>query len=173
MACSTNNTDTKCKLEIGQNVYVTATPWKEEILIHIRKFDSDKGSFPTKRGIALTLKHWVELCASKSQVDETITALKERKEEKLFSHIGANVYVSVDKNFTGVDIRQWWWCDNAIKPSKKGIFLSLSQWEKLKDCFEILSDFVPELKDTVPCMMQEDHQNQEGYIRCNFCNPHQ
>ncbi|XP_041356360.1 uncharacterized protein LOC121373698 [Gigantopelta aegis] len=164
----------RCQLEIGQNVYVMAQTWKQELLIHIRKFDSDKGkTFPTKRGIALTLKHWVELSMCTSQIDETIAALKERKEEKLFHHLGANMYVSVDKNIAGVDIRQWWWCVDTVKPSRKGIFLSLQQWSKLKDCFEMMSDFVPELKSIVPCAMQDDHQNQMGFLQCSFCNPNE
>ena len=162
----------RCQLDIGQHVYVVASVWKGDIAIHIRKFDSDKGkTFPTKRGIALTLKHWVELSSCTSQVDETISDLKERKDVNLFHHIGANMYVSVDKNIAGVDIRQWWDCNDDVKPSRKGIFLSLQQWEKLKGCLEIMIDFVPELKGVVPCMMQEDHQNQMGYLQCSFCNP--
>ncbi|XP_041369866.1 uncharacterized protein LOC121383833 [Gigantopelta aegis] len=126
MACSTNgsNTDTRCKIELGSNVYVVAKLWKGDTAIHIRKFDDENATLPTKRGIALTLKHWVELCTSKSQIDDTIAVLKERKEEKLFRHIESNVYVSVDNNIVSVDIRQWWWCDDAIKPSKKGIFFT-------------------------------------------------
>jgi hypothetical protein len=81
----------------------------------------------------------------------------------------------VDKNIIGVDIRQWWWCkeSQSMKPSRKGIFLSLSQWEKLKDTFEIMNDFVPELKDAVPCSMEGDHQNQMGFLQCSFCNPNE
>jgi hypothetical protein len=164
----------RCQLDIGQHVYVVASEWKGDIAIHIRKYDSDKGkTFPTKRGITLTLKHWVELCTYKSEIDETITALKQGKDVKLFHHLGANVHISVDKNIAGVDIRQWWWCVDTVKPSRKGIFLSLQQWEKLKDCFTVMCDFVPELKSIVPCIMQDDHQNQMGYLQCSFCNPNE
>ncbi|XP_041369998.1 uncharacterized protein LOC121383951 [Gigantopelta aegis] len=172
--CPEQGERSRCQLEIGQNVYVVAQPWKQELLIHIRKFDSDKGkTFPTKQGIALNLKQWVELCGCKSQIDETISALKQGKDETLVKHLGANVHASMDKNFTGVDLRQWWWCDEmkSVKPSKKGIFLSLQQWEKLKGCFTVMCDFVPELNSSVPCAMQDDHQNQMGFLQCSFCTP--
>ena len=119
----------RCQLDIGHNVYVMANEWNGDITIHIRKYDSDKGkTFPTKRGIALTLKHWIELSIYIDKIEESIAALKDTKDYKLFQHIGANVHVSVDKNIIGVDIRQWWWCEESqsMKPSRKGIFLSLT-----------------------------------------------
>ncbi|XP_046381433.2 uncharacterized protein LOC124152515 [Haliotis rufescens] len=165
----------RCHLDIGNGVFVTAKTWKgDELHIHIRKYENDKErSFPTERGIKINLMQWLELKTGASHVDETISLLKQRKDKKIFYHLGANTYVQVDTKFAGVDIRHWWWCceDKVVKPSKKGIFLRLDQWEKLKECFGVMVDYVPELETTVPCIMQEDHQNQVGALRCTFCNP--
>ncbi|XP_041367085.1 uncharacterized protein LOC121381796 [Gigantopelta aegis] len=122
----------RCQLELGSDVYLVAKPWHQKLLIHIRRFENYKGkTFPTKGGITINLKHWVELCGCKSQIDETISASKQGKDETFFRHLGANVHTSMDQNFAGVDLRQWWWCDETkfVKLSKKGISLSTSVGE--------------------------------------------
>jgi hypothetical protein len=183
---STDNTQSRgngsqeslCQLDIGGQVFVVAKLWRGNILIHIRKYDTEKGrTFPTERGVTLQLRQWNHLRANTQHVDESVVTIKQGKEVrlfKLFTHLGANLRVCVDHKFPGVDIRQWWWCDESesTKPSKKkGMFLNFEQWEKLKDTFQVMEDFLLELNSSIPCAMQEDHQNQEGALRCSFCNP--
>ena len=169
------NSEERCRIALGGPVFVMAKPWKGNVLIHIRKYDTENGrTFPTRLGVTLQLRQWMDLKAHSKEIDESIMTLKQGKEVKLFTHLGSNLYVSVDHRFPGVNVRQWWWCKevNAVKPSRnKGIFLRVEQWEQLKDTFLVMEDFVPELNGTIPCAMQEDHQNQEGALRCAFCNP--
>ncbi|XP_046542364.1 uncharacterized protein LOC124252755 [Haliotis rubra] len=155
----------RCHLHLGDDVYVTAKTWNGKLEIHVRKYEvypSGK-TYPTKRGIVLTLKHWLEVSSVHMQL----------KQQGRYSHVhvGGNMYASWDDN--GIDVRQW---ENDQKsgrviPTNQCILLSLDQWEKLVDCVRVMSDFVPELKDRVPCMLQDDHQNQMGYLQCSFCNP--
>ena len=93
----------RCHLDLGGDVYVTAKIWHEELCIHIRKYDVylNGKSYPTKRGIVFTLKHWLELPGAVLQIKEAITDGMTTMQ----SHLGANMYASLDQN--GVDIRQW------------------------------------------------------------------
>ena len=169
------NCEQRCRIDLGGQVFVVAKTWKEQLLIHIRKYDTEKGrTFPTIRGVTLQLRQWNDLKDNTREIDEAVTTLKQGKEVKLSCHLGNNLHVSVERPFPGIDVRQWWRCDDTkdAKPcKKKGIFLKFEQWEKLKDTFQIMEDFVPELNTVIPCAMQEDHQNQVGMHRCAFCNP--
>ena len=66
----------------GNNVYVVVKPWKHDVVVHIWKFDNEnRKHFPTKRGIAVNLKQWVDiLCRHKNDTDETVEVLKKGKE---------------------------------------------------------------------------------------------
>jgi len=169
----------RCQLDIGKNTFVVAKTWKDAMMkIHVRKFErSGDRNYPTKCGIALKLKHWVEMTGNAREVDESVSNFQKdpKSAEKLSRHIGSNVYVEVYmyEGILGVDIRQWFWDEEkkTCHPTKKGIFLHVQQWEQLKLCFLVMTDFVPELKDVVPCSLEGDHQNQEGMLRCSFCNP--
>ncbi|XP_067687021.1 uncharacterized protein [Haliotis asinina] len=161
--------DPRCHLHLGDNVYVTAKTWDDVLSIHVRKYEVYPSgmAYPTKRGIVLSLKHWMELPGAIRSIEE---AVKEGKPNSQW-HLGANVFVTMDS--TGIEIRQCCW-DNSMQsmvPRAKGILLSMDQWKKLGYCVEVMADFVPELKNMVPCMAQEDHQNQMGYLMCSFCNP--
>ncbi|XP_067669968.1 uncharacterized protein [Haliotis asinina] len=119
--------DPRCHLHLGDNMYVTAKTWDNVLSIHVRKhevYPSGK-SYPTKRGIVLSLKHWLELPGAIQSIEE---AVKEGKPSSQW-HLGANVFVVMDN--TGIEIRQSCW-DNTMQsmvPRAKGILLSLDQWE--------------------------------------------
>jgi len=89
------------------------------------------------------------------------------------THLGGNVYASVQSSGVCVDIRQYWLPPNQTKvvPTKKGICLRPSEYTKLKDTARVIGDFVPELSSTVPCPYQSDHLNQLGFLKCSECNP--
>ena len=187
----------RCRLPIGGDVYVIASAWlNSRIHVHIREYNRDaERCYPTKRGIRMNLMQWQDLVSQTKVIDETIATLKSGVDAQIALHLGANMYVTADKKCKGVDIRQWWKDENderenvkdeqddvkdetskydrhrELKPSKKGIFLHLHQWETLKMAFLAVDFHVPELKDTVPCIQSEDHQNQEGMLKCSFCNP--
>ena len=45
-------------------------------------------------------------------------------------------------------------------------WLSLTKWGR-----EEIEKKCPEVKDAKPCYLEEDHQNQTGYMICANCNP--
>ena len=63
--------------------------------------------------------------------------------------------------------------DNSSElfPTRKGITLTLSEWQILKEHCDVMSSKAPELRDAVRCINREDHQNQLGALDCAECNP--
>ncbi|XP_046570999.1 uncharacterized protein LOC124279231 [Haliotis rubra] len=61
-------------LDLGGEVFVTAKSWNNLLNIHIRTYDvySSGRSYPTRRGIVLTLKHWLEIPGVKLSGKEEI-----------------------------------------------------------------------------------------------------
>ncbi|XP_041356052.1 uncharacterized protein LOC121373453 [Gigantopelta aegis] len=103
--------ETRCKLDLGDNVCVVAKLWKGDIAIHVRQFDEDRVKhFPTKKGVSLTMNQWLELATFKRETSQ---------------HLGGNVYV--ERSYAGVDIRQWWYCDQELKSSRRGVRLTAEQ----------------------------------------------
>ena len=46
-----------------------------------------------------------------------------------------------------------------------------SEYEASKVAVPDIDKLVPEMDYTTPCYMQEDHANQEVFLRCKTCNP--
>ncbi|XP_067653366.1 uncharacterized protein [Haliotis asinina] len=86
--------DPRCHLHLGDNVYMTAKTWDDVLSIHVRKYEVYPSgmAYPTKRGIVLSLKHWMELPGAIRSIEE---AVKEGKPNSQW-HLGANVFVTMD-----------------------------------------------------------------------------
>ena len=141
---------TRCNIELGNDRFVKATEWKDEVRIDIREWDIHDGKKnPTKKGISLPLHRWKMLVDMFEFLDQTRTDNREYN-----THLGGNVYVSVQPNNVCVDIRQHWLPPNQtdVVPTKKGITLRPGEYAKLKDSASVLGDFffVPELSSVVP-----------------------
>lgn len=159
----------RCNIELGNNRFVQATEWKDQIRIDVREWElKDEKLIPTKKGISLPLHRWKLLADNMDFVDQ---ALNEKRDYA--SHIGGNVYATVKASGICVDIRQHWLPPNQteVRPTKKGITLRPSEYNKLKDVACVIGDFVPELSSVVPCPYSSDHMNQLVFLRCSECNP--
>ena len=88
-------------------------------------------------------------------------------------HLGKGVYVTVNRVYPTVDVRQRWKVPDTgdVVPTKKGISLTYDKWESLKETFPEVRQAVPNLEESVPCIFNDDHQNQEGMLQCSLCNP--
>ncbi|XP_046567886.1 uncharacterized protein LOC124276317, partial [Haliotis rubra] len=113
--------DPRCHIDLDNDVFVTSKMWNGELGIHVRKYDvyPSGRSYPAKRGIVLSLKHWLELSGVHFKLQEAINQGRTHD----YAHVGANI---------------------------------------------VMFDFVPELKEMVPCLLQEHHQNQIGALMCSF-----
>ena len=141
----------------------------DEIRIDVREWEwQTRKLVPTKKGISLPLHRWKLLVESFEWLDR---ALDEKQEYA--SHLGGNVYASVQANNVCVNIRQFWLPENQteIAPIKTGICLRPEEYCKLKDAAYRVGECVPELLSVVPCPYRSDHMNQLGFLSCPECNP--
>ena len=159
----------RCNIEFGNDRFVQATEWKDEIRIDVREWEIKDGKqIPTKKGISLPLNRWKMLVDSFEFLDQ---ALDEKR--KYATHLGWNVYSTVKATGICLDLRQHWLPPNQIEvlPTKKGITLRPGEYAKLKDVASVICDFVPELNSVVPCPYRSDHMNKLGFLSCPECNP--
>ena len=160
---------TRCNIELGNNRFVKATEWRDEIRIDVREWETKDGKLiPTKKGLSLPLSRWKLLVDSFDLVDQ---ALVENKE--FSTHLGRNMYCSVKASGVCVDLRQHFLPPQHtdMVPTRKGITLRPSEYAKLKDVACVIGDYVPELSSVVPCPYSSDHLNQLGFLSCPECNP--
>ena len=153
----------------SSNRFITLTRWDGEIRVDVREWCVEPKVYPTKKGISLSLARWKLLCLSFEDIDLCV------KENKPFQgHLGGNVFVNVSKDFPmRVDIRQFFIPpgESVPKPTRRGISLFVTEWRDLISCSRDLENKIPEMADAQPCLMMDDHQNQEGMLRCKECNP--
>jgi hypothetical protein len=159
---------------LSDQVIVTATTFRkdEDVCIHIRNYDrGPKGLYPTKYGVKLTLGQWKLLERNMCIIDETLADIKEGTDTSLSIHLGSNVYVKVNTEYDGVNIRHWWWCKDSesVKPTRKGVYLLPKQWDILTKCFNDIEQAIPELKQVELCC--DHHYNEDCTLKCTFCNP--
>ncbi len=165
------------KFSIGNDRFLTVSKWRGETRISLREYTTYGGGFklyPTKKGISLTLENWMDLKMAFDDVtDAVVNAQKNTESVDYRQHIGRNVFVAVSTQWPNVDIRRWWLPkdEEKVVASKTGISLKPDEWEKVKKIAEDLHNVVPDLSYAIPCSMREDHQNQEGMLRCSHCNP--
>jgi hypothetical protein len=162
---------TRCNIELGNDRFVKASEWRDEIRIDVRQWDiqNDKRvDVPTKKGISLPLHWWKMLVDMFEFLDQALDEMRDYD-----THLGRNVYATMKASGICVDIRQHWLPPNQteVVPTKKGITLRPSEYAKLKDVASVICDFVPELNSVVPCPYRSDHMNQLGFLSCPECNP--
>lgn len=68
------------KLEIGRNRFVEVSKFKGKTYVNIREFYEDESGDlkPGRKGIALKLNEWAQLCEHKEKIDQLV-AEQERK----------------------------------------------------------------------------------------------
>ncbi|CAG2203040.1 LZTFL1 [Mytilus edulis] len=167
----------RAMLPIGGDIFVVVNEWRDKVLIHIHKYEKNSADVyvPTKKGIALDLNQWQLLEMYVNEIEEAISQMIDDVTgvPEMTFHLGRGVYVSVNKTYPTVDVRQRWKIPetNQIVSTKKGISLTYDKWEALKGTFPDVRETVPEIETTTPCILSEDHQNQEGMLMCSNCNP--
>ena len=153
----------RCKLSLGNDRYVEVKKWKGELRVDLREWKDHK---PTKKGISLTLMHWKNWVDYLEYRDQAIAEKKHYK-----SHLGGNVYCTVNEGSACMDIRQYWKPQEEVVPTKKGLCLRPIEYNTLKELLPDIGNVLPELNAVVPCYIQSDHMNQLGVLQCSECNP--
>ena len=95
---------TRCNIELGNDRFVKASEWRDEIRIDVRQWEiqNDK-RVPTEKGISLPLHRWKMFVDMFEFLDQ---ALDEKRDYA--THLGRNVYATVEASGICVDIRQHW-----------------------------------------------------------------
>jgi hypothetical protein len=106
-------------------------------------------------------------------IDSAVKKLCNNEQVKYQDHIGGGNYVSVTSGFRCVDFRNFFmpYGTTDIKPTKTGMALRLSEWAQMKTLVDEINNDYPQLAVTLPCYMQDDHQNQLGALECGECFP--
>ena len=156
-------TTPRYSLFLGNDRYLQVVEWKGELRVGMREW---KGVIATKKGISLNLMQYKNL----TDIIEDIKEARTKNQEYKY-HLGNDVYVTVTQNNPCVDIRQFWKPHSDLVPTRKGLCLRPSEYEAFKTAVPDIDKQVPEMEYTTPCYMQEDHANQEGFLRCKTCNP--
>lgn len=160
----------RCSFPLGNGRFIQVKEWQGELRVDIREWEGD---VPTKKGISLNLMQFKNFLNGMSSAIEPVMKNKRAEQDEKF-HLGAGVYITVTKDNPCVDIRKYWMNppnqDESL-PTKKGICLRPTEYDTLMKSRCKVEDLLPELKDEIPCYMNEDHQNQEGMLRCKMCNP--
>eukprot|EP00005_Dracoamoeba_jomungandri_P001655 CAMPEP_0174252946 /NCGR_PEP_ID=MMETSP0439-20130205/2325_1 /TAXON_ID=0 /ORGANISM="Stereomyxa ramosa, Strain Chinc5" /LENGTH=114 /DNA_ID=CAMNT_0015333677 /DNA_START=99 /DNA_END=441 /DNA_ORIENTATION=- len=69
-------------------------------------------------------------------------AKKEKKEGEWQLSTNRKVTVSKWRNQTKIDIREYYEKDGELKPGRKGISLSIEQWETLRDIMPEVNEYI-------------------------------
>ena len=95
-------------------------------------------------------------------------------EEKI--DIGKAVYISRPAGTSYIHIRQWYMGEdrgNVEKPGKKGVCMQLRHFKQLISKTEEIQCSLSEESSVTQCYLDDDHQNQFGYLLCSDCNPYE
>ena len=142
--------------------------------LHIREYGVKTMSngmgeceYPTKKGVCLTLNRVKALRNAIDEIDERL-GVKPVGSTPFKVHLGAAIYASINE-LDGVDFRRFWIPEGQteIIPTKRGIFITISQWESFKEKFNLMLTSCPALSGAE----EHFHQNQMELIDCRECLP--
>jgi len=163
------------RLEFAPNRYVVFSHFMGKELIHIREYavkEAVEGAdreYPTKKGVSLTAKRLKMLKNRLDDLDGYLKAQQQGVSTNYRTHLGAAVYAAVGE-YDGVDLRRYWIPEgqgNEV-PTKRGIFVPVSQWSSLKRKLTELMATNPHLEKVNECF----HQNQLDMMDCPECSPY-
>lgn len=156
------------QFEIGQNRFVVVKNSKDNPTVTIMdKGTSNAAEFPFSRWSCLTLVYL-------PLIDDAVKQLESDQDVHFQQHIGGTWYVSVTKEYSCVDLRQFYRHPLVgPRPTKTGIALRLHEWKKLVEILPEIQKKYPDIEKTPLCWDLQDHRNPEVDKNCMECNPFQ
>ena len=129
------------KLGLESKVYANVTSYQGYDYVHIRvylhSYSNDGTMVPTKTGACLKTQEWNNLIALQDAVHERIREVKMNRgqvpENPVCLGENSKFYISITswKEEVKVHIRVFDLCNSKLIPQKKGIALSLNEWDCL------------------------------------------
>jgi len=159
---------------IGPLRYLTASVYKDELLVHIREYKEEDGLvIPTRRGICFSPKRWALFRGYLDDITQQVETMKLNKPVNFSKHLGAKHFVVVRSEARCVNLRRFFVPPNTTKkvPTRIGISLRLGEWSVLLDKIDLLYDKFPELRTVKPCYADDSHMHMDVYQNCSECCP--
>jgi len=154
------------RFNLGNRRYVVVCLFKGELKVHVREYSY--GDRPTLKGICLTPSRWVTLVSRIDLLEEGFTDPMGDMSHDEGEHLGGNVYAKASSEYKTVDIRQYFIPEGGARllPTRRGIRLTNFEWENLARMAGAICNSSPELANAIPCCLQLDHSNYEGFQAC-------
>lgn len=157
--------------KVGANRFLTVKPFRNELRVDLREWVAP--SHPTKKGITFTLARWKQFTYLIDEIDQAATKLwaDDPNLEVKKWHLGGNVFVTVNPEYSVVDIRHFWVPEDKteLTATRRGLSLRRYEWGMLKTSLEMVEEAAPDLETTMLC--RDTHQNQMGMLECSECSP--
>jgi len=122
-------------IQVTDTIRASISSFRGKTSIDVRKFKkADDGQiYPTVKGIRFSRNEWVQLCQEEKLIDAACGSECD-SQLKLDNKLVVNVKSLSGQGPKGVDIRRLYndKHDGTQKPSKKGIWLSQTDWSSLK-----------------------------------------
>ena len=156
---------------MGNDRYLTASVFKNELVVHIREYDG--GEYPTRKRTCFVKARWATFVKYLDEIDEAVRLLKDQKSVDYSQHLGGILYVTVSTGVKCINIRKFYLPPHCKKemPTRTGISLRIGEWDTLLDKINELHQQFPELKTAKPCFAQDNHLSPSVYNKCAECNP--
>lgn len=155
--------------QIGSDIRMKTTIWKDEPRIDIRKYEDS--TIPTIKGVSLNCKRWNKLMRLGAKIDKAFDDMRHGNIADgcvlVKEHIGGKFYVTMTTPYRICDIRKTFRDSTGeLRFTKKGVGLKLDNWTTLKKCESDMINAIPQLDTDRYCM----HQNQGEIEYCVECN---
>ena len=138
-------------MALGNNRFVVVNTYDGKTYVHIRKYEeSQSRTFPTSSGVAMTVPVFAALMANLAEIDDAVKSLKDK--EPNFSsfkvHLGNGVFCKIEKDYQCIDFRRYFVPEGekAYIPTKKGLALTLKQWEIARERMEEIKNYIPPME---------------------------
>ena len=160
--------------DLSNNKRVSVSTWNHEVRVDIRTGE-DNFRFPNKKGLSLTLPRWKTLVSYEDELNKAMQEVQcHQLDHKVQYHLGGGQFVTVNPDFMGLDLRQYFILgetNKKVHPTRKGIMLNEMEWGGLKLCVSDIEKCVPELASTQMCCERADHYFHLETLKCKECNP--
>lgn len=147
---------------LGRDRYVVHSHLNGENKFHFRQMGVD-GQFV--KGLSLNSQQWYKLSKCNEEVQKCLSS-----QDVFIRHLGAGRNLTVKMHMASriIHIRQYWKPnDSSPLPTKEGIALTVEEWCKLTEWFDIPI----RIEGWKPCIERDDHANQFGCLECPECTP--
>ena len=160
---------------LGNGRYAVVCNFKGKVYFNIRQYEL-KGNreYPTITGTCMSAQRFAWFMLKRQQVTDAVREVENGSETvDLRDHIGGGVHVALKSGINLVNIRKYFLPHGAAAPipTRMGIALKFSEWEKLMECIDDVKNLSSELMNAEPCFNGLDHANLMGFLQCRECSP--